>query len=164
MVNSRRTGSIIWIIKIIRKLHHTVYKQKALSCSSRQRVGIVVFGSDVVKKPLFIGASHVIIIPRKIFATLLQQIISKSFLQQLQLFHLASRLRIIYNNKIELLYCMQRLFFLLHFSINLITKNPLNWSGHLQDRGLFLLESYFFTSKKFNDDIIDSVSISFLSD
>ena len=35
---------------------------------------------------------------------------------------------------------------------------------HLQDRGLFLLESQFFTSKKFNDDIIDSVSISFLSD
>lgn len=55
------------------------------------RVRIVVFGLEVVKKPLFIGASHVIIIPRKIFATVLQQIILKSSLQRLQLFHLASK-------------------------------------------------------------------------
>ena len=41
LINSRRTGSIIWIIRIIRKLHHAAYKQKALSCGSRQRVGIV---------------------------------------------------------------------------------------------------------------------------
>ena len=41
LVRYRRTGSIIWIIRIIRKLHHTVYKQKALSCSSRQRVGMI---------------------------------------------------------------------------------------------------------------------------
>ena len=40
LINSRRTGSIIWILRIIRKPHHTIYKQKALSCGSRQRVGI----------------------------------------------------------------------------------------------------------------------------
>ena len=40
LIISRRTGSIIWIIRIIRKPHHTIYKQKALSCGSRKRVGI----------------------------------------------------------------------------------------------------------------------------
>ena len=40
MINSRRTGSIIWIIRIIRKPHCIAYKQKALSCGSRQRVGV----------------------------------------------------------------------------------------------------------------------------
>ena len=37
LINSRRIGMIIWIIRIIRKLHRTVYKQKALSCGFRQR-------------------------------------------------------------------------------------------------------------------------------
>ena len=41
LINSRRIGMIIWIIRIIRKLHRTVYKQKALSCGFRQRVGII---------------------------------------------------------------------------------------------------------------------------
>lgn len=41
LINSRHTGSIIWIIRIIRKPHYTVYKQKALSCGSQQRVGVV---------------------------------------------------------------------------------------------------------------------------
>ena len=38
--------------------------------SIQNRVRIVVFGLDVVKKPLFIGASHVTIIPKRIFATI----------------------------------------------------------------------------------------------
>lgn len=59
------------------------------------RVRIVVVGLEVVKKPLFIGASHVIIILQRIFATLLQQIILKSSLQQLQLFPLASKLKML---------------------------------------------------------------------
>ena len=42
LINSRRIGMIIWIIRIIRKLHRTVYKQKALSCGFRQRVGIKI--------------------------------------------------------------------------------------------------------------------------
>lgn len=130
---------------------------------TRNRVRIVVVGLEVVKKPLFIGASHVIIIPRKVFATLLQQIISKSFLQQLQLFHLASRLRIINNNKIELLYCMQRLFFVTLYTISIHKKSSKLKFKYLQDRGLFLLESYFFTFKKFDEDIINSVSISSVS-
>ena len=54
--------------------------------SIQNRVRIVVFGLSVVKKPLFIGASHVIIIPWKIFATLLRPFVEKSSLQQLQLF------------------------------------------------------------------------------
>ena len=43
--------------------------------SIQNRVRIVVFGLDVVKKPLFIGASHVIIILRKIFATIYLKIV-----------------------------------------------------------------------------------------
>ena len=42
--------------------------------SIQNRVRIVVFGLDVVKKPLFIGASHVIIILQRIFATICQEI------------------------------------------------------------------------------------------
>ena len=41
LINSRRTGSIIWIIRIIWKPHHTFYKQKTLSCGFRQRVRII---------------------------------------------------------------------------------------------------------------------------
>lgn len=46
MINSRHTGMIIWIIKILRRLHDTFYKQNVLSLAFRQRVGIipVVFG------------------------------------------------------------------------------------------------------------------------
>ena len=40
MINSRHTGMIIWIIKILRRLHDTFYKQNALSLAFRQRVGI----------------------------------------------------------------------------------------------------------------------------
>lgn len=63
--------------------------------SIQNRVRIVVFGLEVVKKPLFIGASHVIIILQRIFATLLQRFIEKSTLQQLQLFPLASKLKML---------------------------------------------------------------------
>ena len=41
MINSRHTGMIIWIIKILRRLHDTFYKQNALSLAFRQRVGII---------------------------------------------------------------------------------------------------------------------------
>ena len=51
MINSRRTSSIIWIIKIPRRLHNTFYKQNVLSLAFRQRVGVVPFGLDVLKKP-----------------------------------------------------------------------------------------------------------------
>ena len=40
MINSRHTGMIIWIIKILRRLHDTFYKQNALSLAFRQRVGV----------------------------------------------------------------------------------------------------------------------------
>ena len=45
--------------------------------------------------------------------------------QPLQLFPLASSLRIIYNIITEFLHCMQRLFFV-PLSLDLNTKNPLN--------------------------------------
>ena len=41
MINSRHTGMIIWIIKILRRLHDTPYKQNALSLAFRQRVGMI---------------------------------------------------------------------------------------------------------------------------
>lgn len=41
MINSRHTGMIIWIIKILRRLHDTFYKQNALSLAFRQRVGMI---------------------------------------------------------------------------------------------------------------------------
>ena len=66
-------------------------KQMRLRLIYRELVGIVVFGLEVVKKPLFIGVSHVIIILKRIFATVLQRFVTKSSLQQLQLFHLASK-------------------------------------------------------------------------
>lgn len=37
MINSRHTGMIIWIIKILRRLHDTFYKQNVLSLAFRQR-------------------------------------------------------------------------------------------------------------------------------
>ena len=40
MINSRHTGMIIWIIKILRRLHDTFYKQNVLSLAFRQRVGV----------------------------------------------------------------------------------------------------------------------------
>ena len=40
MINSRHTGMIIWIIKILRRLYDTFYKQNVLSLAFRQRVGI----------------------------------------------------------------------------------------------------------------------------
>ena len=43
MINSRHTGMIIWIIKILRRLHDTFYKQNALSLVFRQRVGVDTF-------------------------------------------------------------------------------------------------------------------------
>ena len=57
MINSRRTGSIIWIIKIPRRLHNTFYKQNVLSLAFRQRVGVVPFGLDVPKNPVFMRVS-----------------------------------------------------------------------------------------------------------
>lgn len=42
MINSRHTGMIIWIIKILRRLHDTFYKQNVLSLAFRQRVGIIL--------------------------------------------------------------------------------------------------------------------------
>ena len=40
MINSRHTGMIIWIIKILRRLHDTFYKQNVLSLAFRERVGV----------------------------------------------------------------------------------------------------------------------------
>ena len=57
MINSRHTGMIIWIIKILQRLHDTFYKQNALSLVFRQRVGIVPLGLDVPKKPVFMRVS-----------------------------------------------------------------------------------------------------------
>lgn len=48
MINSRHTGMIIWIIKILRRLHDMFYKQNALSLAFRQRV-------DVYKSSFFYG-------------------------------------------------------------------------------------------------------------
>ena len=55
MINSRHTGMIIWIIKILRRLHDTFYKQNALSLAFRQRVGVVPFGLDVPKTQYLFG-------------------------------------------------------------------------------------------------------------
>ena len=58
LINSRRTGNIIWIIKIIRKPHHTVYKQNALSCGSRQQSGSdeigFIYGAWRLLCPIFL--------------------------------------------------------------------------------------------------------------
>ena len=41
MINSRHTGMIIWIIKMLRRLHDTFYKQNVLSLAFWQRVGMI---------------------------------------------------------------------------------------------------------------------------
>lgn len=55
MINSRHTGMIIWIIKILRRLLDTFYKQNVLSLAFRQRVGIIPFDLDVPKNPVLTG-------------------------------------------------------------------------------------------------------------
>ena len=69
MINSRRTGMIIWIIKILRRLHDTFYKQNALSLAFRQRVGIIPLGLDVPKNPVFMWASGLGTFRVTVFAT-----------------------------------------------------------------------------------------------
>ena len=70
MINSRRTGSIIWIIKIPRRLHNTFYKQNVLSLAFRQRVGVVPLGLDVPKNPVFMRVSGLGTFRVTVFATL----------------------------------------------------------------------------------------------
>lgn len=69
MINSRHTGMIIWIIKILQRLHDTFYKQNALSLVFRQRVGIVPLGLDVPKKPVFMRVSGLGTFRVTVFAT-----------------------------------------------------------------------------------------------
>lgn len=69
MINSRHTGMIIWIIKILRRLHDTFYKQNALSLAFRQRMGIVPLGLDVPKKPVFMRVSGLGTFRVTVFAT-----------------------------------------------------------------------------------------------
>ena len=69
MINSRHTGMIIWIIKILRRLHDTFYNQNALSLAFRQRVGIVPLGLDVPKSPVFMRASGLGTFRVTVFAT-----------------------------------------------------------------------------------------------
>lgn len=69
MINSRHTGMIIWIIKILRRLHDTFYKQNALSLAFRQRVGIIPLGLDVPKKPVFMRVSGLGTFRVTVFAT-----------------------------------------------------------------------------------------------
>lgn len=60
---------IIWIIKILRRLHDTFYKQNALSLAFRQRMGIVPLGLDVPKKPVFMRVSGLGTFRVTVFAT-----------------------------------------------------------------------------------------------
>lgn len=60
---------IIWIIKILRRLHDTFYKQNALSLAFRQRVGIIPLGLDVPKKPVFMRVSGLGTFRVTVFAT-----------------------------------------------------------------------------------------------
>lgn len=69
MINSRHTGMIIWIIKILRRLHDTFYKQNALSLVFRQRVGIIPFGLGVPKKSVFMRVSGLGTFRVPVFAT-----------------------------------------------------------------------------------------------
>ena len=69
MINSRHTGMIIWIIKILRRLHDTFYKQNALSLVFRQRVGIIPFGLGVPKKSVFMRVSGLGTFRVLVFAT-----------------------------------------------------------------------------------------------
>lgn len=69
MINSRHTGMIIWIIKMLRRLHNTFYKQNVLSLAFRQRVGIVPLGLDVPKSPVFMRVSGLGTFRVTVFAT-----------------------------------------------------------------------------------------------
>lgn len=69
MINSRHTGMIIWIIKILRRLHDTFYKQNVLSLVFRQRVGIIPFGLGVPKKSVFMRVSGLGTFRVTVFAT-----------------------------------------------------------------------------------------------
>lgn len=70
MIKAVRIVHNIWITGIKSNQKHILTPiQKSMESISNLRVRIVVFGLDVVKKPLFIGASHVIIISQRIFAT-----------------------------------------------------------------------------------------------
>lgn len=69
MINSRHTGMIIWIIKILRRLHDTFYKQNVLSLAFRQRVGIIPFGLGVPKKSVFMRVSGLGTFRVLVFAT-----------------------------------------------------------------------------------------------
>ena len=69
MINSRHTGMIIWIIKILRRLHDTFYKQNVLSLAFRQRVGIIPFGLGVPKKSVFMRVSGLGTFRVTVFAT-----------------------------------------------------------------------------------------------
>ena len=69
MINSRHTGMIIWIIKILRRLHDTFYKQNALSLVFRQRVGMIPFGLGVPKKSVFMRVSGLGTFRVLVFAT-----------------------------------------------------------------------------------------------
>lgn len=60
---------IIWIIKILRRLHDTFYKQNVLSLAFRQRVGIVPLGLDVPKSPVFMRVSGLGTFRVTVFAT-----------------------------------------------------------------------------------------------
>ena len=60
---------IIWIIKILRRLHDTFYKQNALSLAFRQRVGIIPFGLGVPKKSVFMRVSGLGTFRVTVFAT-----------------------------------------------------------------------------------------------
>ena len=78
MINSRHTGMIIWIIKILRRLLDTFYKQNVLSLAFRQRVGIVPIGLYVPKNPVFMRVSGLGTFQVTVFATLLQHFFSKT--------------------------------------------------------------------------------------
>ena len=84
MINSRRTGSIIWIIKISRRLHNTFYKQNVLSLAFRQRVGIIPFGLGVPKKSVFMRVSGLGTFRATVFATLLQHFFQKRVFGQMK--------------------------------------------------------------------------------
>ena len=84
MINSRRTGSIIWIIKIPRRLHNTFYKQNVLSLAFRQRVGVVPLGLDVPKNPVFMRLSGLGTFRATVFATLLQHFLQKRVFGQMK--------------------------------------------------------------------------------
>ena len=60
---------IIWIIKILRRLHDTFYKQNVLSLAFRQRVGIIPFGLGVPKKSVFMRVSGLGTFRVTVFAT-----------------------------------------------------------------------------------------------